>query len=65
MLRVQPLWQRSCQLIFESVGGPDPTLNPAELLCENVWTRALAGFPGFDFAHARLLAGEQLQHSEQ
>jgi hypothetical protein len=45
---------------FESVGGPHPPLNPADLLCENVWRGELAGFLGFQFAHARVLAGEQL-----
>jgi hypothetical protein len=40
--------------------GPNLPLRPAKLLPENEWRPQLAWSGGFQFEHARVLAGEQL-----
>ena len=45
--------------------GPGQPLNTAKLLRENDRNVVIDGCSGFEFEHRRVLAGEQLQHSEQ
>src|SRR5215213_11572281 len=65
MLRVPRLSQRLCQLGVERDDGPSPPLDPANSLRENDWTCDETLRREFQPEHTRVLAGEQLQHSEQ